>query len=133
MRGASAWLAAAAASIALVASAEEVRLLVMDLPYARVWDATLRALDGYPIVRAMEGTVETGPRERPPHAGEPGFARVTERATVRVEALAERLTRVTVRVEAEGLRDGTWGPVADTGPAARAILGRLRDAASQAP
>jgi len=105
-----------------------MRMVVADLPYARVWDAAVRALSDYPVERAAEGVIETGWVERAPSEGEAGFARVLERVTVRVEPFAERITRVTVEVQARGWRDGQWVPIADTEARERAILARVREA-----
>ena len=105
-----------------------MRMVVADLPYARVWDAALRAVLDYPAGRAADGLIETGWLERSPGEGEAGFSAVMERATVRVEPFAERITRVTVEIEARGWRDGQWVAIPDTGARERAILDRVRDA-----
>src|SRR5439155_757217 len=100
--------------------------VVADATYARVWDAAVRAVEGYPIERAAEGTIVTGWLERPPREGEPAFTRVLERLTVRVESSARLITRVTVDVEARGLGAEGWVPIENTEPAERAILARVR-------
>jgi hypothetical protein len=105
-----------------------MRVVVADLPYARVWEAALRAVEGAPIERAADGVIVTGRVERPPRPEEAGFERVAERVTLRVEAFAERITRVTVLVEAQGWRGGAWVPVPDGAETARAIVDRLRAA-----
>ena len=117
------WLAAAG-----VAGSGTMRMVVADLPYERVWAAAVAAVADYPLEQAGGGLIQTGWRERPPRPEEPGFGRVEERATVQVEAFAERVTRVTVRVEARGWRDGAWVPLAGGPASANAILDRLRDA-----
>ena len=68
-----------------------LRLVVFDVPYARVWDRRLRALRDYPVERAADGVIETGAR-RAGRRGptELGVERVAERVTVRVEAVGER-------------------------------------------
>jgi hypothetical protein len=102
------------------------RLLVMDLPYARVWEGAVQALGGYPLVRASDGVIETARMERAPLPEEGGLERVAERVTVRVEAMAPKVTRVTVDVVLEGLRGGRWSPLEDDGATARTILDRIR-------
>ncbi len=111
-----------------VTEAGTMRMVVADLPYARVWDAAVQAVRDYPVERAADGVIQTGWLERAASEGESGFTRVSERATLRIEAFAERITRVTVEVEARGWRDGQWVPIADTAARERAILDRLRDA-----
>lgn len=113
---------------AVTARAGDPRLLVMDLPYARVWEGAVRALEGYPLVRASEGVIETARTERLPLADEAGAERVAERITVRVEAVADKVTRVTVTVEAEALRGGRWEPVGAPPGTVRAVLDRIRAA-----
>ena len=105
-----------------------MRMVVADLPYARVWDAAVQAVRDYPVGRAADGVIETGWLERSPREGEGGFTRILERATVRVEPFAERITRVTVEVEARGWREGQWVPIPDTEARERAILDRVREA-----
>src|SRR5262245_37248733 len=126
------WIAVLAGALALglggAPEAGTMRMVVADLPYARVWDAAVQAVRDYPAGRAADGVIETGWLERGPREGEGGFARVMERATVRVEAFAERITRVTVDVEARGWRDGQWVPIPDTEARERAILDRVREA-----
>ena len=102
------------------------RLLVMDLPYARVWEGAVRALGGYALARASEGVIETARVERAPLPDEAGVERVAERVTVRVEAVAEKVTRVTVTVEAEALRDGSWRAVDASPTTVRRVLDRIR-------
>lgn len=104
-----------------------MRMVVADVPYARVWTAATAALREYTLTRAADGVIETAWSERGPGAGEAGFERVRERVVVRVEPFAERITRVTVDVEAQGWRDGQWLPIADTLARERAILDRIRD------
>jgi hypothetical protein len=108
------------------AEAAVVRAVVADLPYARVWEAAVRAMTGFPIERAGDGVIVALPRERPARPEEGAFARVAERVVVRVEPFGERITRVSVEVEVSGLRDGVWVPIPDgDGATARAILDRL--------
>jgi hypothetical protein len=125
MRRVAAPLVALALMVA-TAEAGALAMVVADAPYARVWDAAVRAVEGYPIERAGEGTIVTGWLERPPREGEAPFTRVLERLTVRVEASARLITRVTVDVEAKGLGTGGWVPIENTEPAERAILDRVR-------
>ncbi len=101
-------------------------MVVADAPYARVWDAALRALDDYPIERARDGVIVTGWVERPPREGEPPFPRVLERLTLRLDSSSRLITRVTVDVEAKGLGQQGWVPIENTEPAERAILDRIR-------
>lgn len=108
------------------AAGGEVGLVVADLAYERVWAAALQAVDGYPLERAADGVIVTGPRERPARPGEGAFERVAERVTIRVEPVGVRVTRVTVAVEASGWRGGAWVPIADTAPLARDVLARIR-------
>jgi hypothetical protein len=105
------------------AEAATVHMVVADLPYARVWSAANAAMAGYPVERAAEGVIQTGWVEQPR-----GAERVQERVTVRVEPFGERITRVTVTVEARAWRDGQWLPLADTEAREHAILDRIRDA-----
>jgi hypothetical protein len=102
------------------------RLLVMDLPYARVWEGTVRALGGYALARASDGVIETARVERAPRPDEAGVERVAERVTVRVEAVADKVTRVTVTVAAEALRDGSWRAVGASPATVRTVLDRIR-------
>jgi hypothetical protein len=104
------------------------RLLVLDLPYARVWEKVLRALEGYALTRAADGVIESARLERAPRAEEAGLERVAERVTVRVEEVAPRVTRITVEVQAEGLRAGQWEALQDGAATARALLERIRAA-----
>jgi hypothetical protein len=108
------------------AMAQDARMLVVDLPYDRVWQAALSAVSGYPVARASGGVIETERLERAPGPGEVGLTRVAERITIQVEALAPLVTRVTVTVRAEGLSAGAWVPLAGGGPTARGILDRIR-------
>ena len=125
------WGSILAAGMALVliagAEARTMRMVVADLPYVRVWDGAVRALAAYPIERAADGVVATGWRERDPRADETGWSRVRERVTLRVEPMGERITRVTVEVEAQGRRNGDWVALEDTEGLARDVLARLRD------
>jgi len=105
-----------------------MRMVVADLPYARVWDAAVRAVRDYPTGRTADGLIETGWLERSPREGEGGFSAVMERVTVRVEPFAEQITRVTVDVEARGWRDGQWVAIPDTAARERTILDRVREA-----
>jgi hypothetical protein len=118
-----AWLLPAMGAMAQPATP---RLLVMDLPYARVWEGTVRALGGYALARASEGVIETTRVERAPLPDEVGIERVAERVTVRVEAVADKVTRVTVTVEAEALRGGSWQAVDASPTTVRAVLDRIR-------
>jgi hypothetical protein len=102
------------------------KLLVMDLPYERVWEGTVRALDGYALVRASDGVIETARMERAPAPDEVGVERIAERITVRVEAVGDRVTRVTVTVAAEALRDGSWRAAGAPPATARTVLDRIR-------
>ena len=106
------------------------RLLVMDLPYARVWAGAVQALGGYPLARASDGVIETQRVERAPRPDDLGVARVAEQVTVHVEAVAPLVTRVTVQVRLEGLRAGRWEPLEDDGATVRAVLDRIRAAQS---
>lgn len=116
--------------LAVTAMAEGgiARMVVADRPYERVWDAALRSVEGYPLERAVEGVVVTGWRERPAGPGEASFERVRERVTLRVEAFAERITRVTAEAEARGFRQEAWVAIPDATPIAQAALARLRAA-----
>jgi hypothetical protein len=108
--------------------AQVPRLVVLDLPYDRVWHATLRALAGYPIERAGDGVVVLGRVERPPRDGEAGVTRVAEQITVRLDAFGPGSTRIAVEVVAQGLRDGVWTAVQSTETTAREILAKIRAA-----
>jgi hypothetical protein len=103
-------------------------LVVADLPYARVWQAALRAIADYPIERAADGVIVTGWRERPPTAAEAGFDRVQEKVTLRVEAFGEGITRISADAEAQGWRGGQWVPIGDTDAIVGAVLARVREA-----
>jgi hypothetical protein len=130
MRRVAAPLVALLLMVATTTEAGVLAMVVADATYARVWDAAVRAVEGYPIERAGEGTIVTGWLERPPREGEPAFTRVLERLTVRVESSARLITRVTVDVEAQGLGAGGWVPIENTEPAERAILARVRPSQS---
>jgi hypothetical protein len=110
----------------MAGEAAGLRLVVFDVPYESVWDRVLRALRDYPVARASDGVIETTRVERAPRPDELGVERVAERVTVRVEATGRLVTRVTVDVALEGLRDGRWGPLEDDGAAARALLDKIR-------
>jgi len=114
--------------LAGASEAGTMRMVVADLPYARVWDAAVRAVRDYPTGRTADGLIETGWLERSPREGEGGFSAVMERVTVRVEPFAEQITRVTVDVEARGWRDGQWVAIPDTAARERTILDRVREA-----
>lgn len=114
--------------VAALGEAATVRMVVADLPYARVWSAANAALAGYPVERSADGVIQTGWAERPPGEGTGGVGRVQERVTIHVEAFGERITRVTVSVEARGWREGQWTPLPDTEAREHAILDRIRDA-----
>lgn len=114
------------------AEAGRMRMVVADLPYARVWDAALQAVADYPLERVAEGRIVTGWRERSPRPSEGGFVRVTERIVLDVEEAGDRITRVTVEVEARAWRNGGWVALPDTQATAREVLARLRDAQSRA-
>jgi hypothetical protein len=121
-------IATAPAPPAAGAEAGRMRMVVADLPYERVWHAAIRAVSDYPLERAEAGRIVTGWRERAPREGEAGLVRVTERVVVDVERAGERITRVTVAVEARGWRNGDWVGLPDTEATARAVLARLREA-----
>jgi len=109
-------------------AAQAPRLVVLDLPYDRVWANTLRALVDYPIERAADGVIVTRRVERAPRPDEAAFDRVAERVTVRLDDFGPRSTRIAVEVLAEGHRAGAWVPIADTEATARAVLDRVRAA-----
>lgn len=113
-------------TLGATAEAGMLAIVVADAPYQRVWEAAVRAVDGYPVTRAADGVIVTDWVERPPHQGEVGYTRVLERLTLRVESASRLITRVTVDVEARGRRDGDWVPLQDTEPAERAVLDRIR-------
>jgi hypothetical protein len=98
---------------------------VIDLPYTRVWEAGLRAVEGYPVERAGEGRIVTGWLERAPAPDEAGFGRVVERVTLRIEPVADQVTRVTAVVEVRGWRAGEWVLLPRTDARAEAVLDRL--------
>lgn len=120
------WLVLLAAGAASGAGMQ--RMVVADLPYDRVLAAAVRALDGYPIERLADGLIVTGWRARALRAEEAGFEGIEERVTLRVEPFGERITRVTVEVEARGRRGGVMTPIVDTQGVAREILARVREA-----
>jgi hypothetical protein len=110
------------------APAGTMRMVVADLPYARVWDTAVRALADYPIERAADGILATGWRERDPRPDEAGWRRVRARVTLRVEPMGERITRITAEAEVQGRRDGDWlARETETEAVARAVLARVRD------
>jgi hypothetical protein len=111
---------------AVTGHAAAPRLLVMDLPYAQVWEGTVRALVAYSLARASDGVIETVRTERAPRPEETGLDRIAERITVRVEAMADKITRVTVTVEAEGRRDGHWRALDGSAATVRTVLDRIR-------
>jgi hypothetical protein len=102
------------------------RLLVMDMPYAQVWDGAVHALGSYGVERAADGLIETARAERAPRPAEKGMERIAERVTVRVEPVGEKVTRVTVTIAAEVLKDGRWQTVDASPDTARAVLDRIR-------
>ena len=122
LAGATALMAAAGA----MAQPAPPRLLVMDLPYLRVWEGTVRAFGEQAIARAADGVIEINRAERAPLPDEVGVERVAERVTIRVEAVGARVTRITVTVEAEGLQDGSWRAIDPSPVTVRAVLDRIR-------
>ena len=102
------------------------RLVVMDMPNARVWDGAVQALGSYGVERAADGLIETARAERAPRPAEKGIERIAERVTVRVEAVGEKVTRVTVTIATEALKDGRWQAVGASPDTARAVLDRIR-------
>jgi hypothetical protein len=64
--------------------------------------------------------------ERAPRPDEAEVERVAERITVRVEAVAEKVTRVTVTVETEVLSGGSWRAVEASPATVRTVLDRIR-------
>ncbi len=121
-----------AAALVLASSlgveAGTLRLVVVDLPYARVWTAALAAVESYPLERASDGVIVTERIERPPRANEGSFQRIAERVTLRVRAFGTLSTRVSVEVESWGLRQGAWVPIGDTAETERLVLDRVRAA-----
>jgi hypothetical protein len=116
----------AAAGVRAQTAAPAPRLLVMDLPYARVWAGTVRAFGEQALARAADGVIETTRVERAPRPDEAGIDRIAERVTVRVESMADRVTRITVTVETEALQGGSWRAI-DASPATvRTVLDRIR-------
>jgi hypothetical protein len=116
------------AGAAAIAQPSTQRLLVFDVPFQRVWERAVREMQAYPLARAEDGVIETARTERAPLPGEEGVDRVAERITIRVEAVAEKVTRVTATVEAEALRNGRWQPLGGSPAAVRAVLDRIRAA-----
>jgi hypothetical protein len=111
---------------AVIAQPSTQRLLVFDVPYARVWESATREMQAYPLARAVDGVIETARIARAPRAEEEGAGPVMERITVRVEVVGERITRVTVTVHAEAQRDGRWQPRGGSPATARTVLDRIR-------
>jgi hypothetical protein len=108
-------------------------MLVSGLPYEVVWATAIRALgERYPLAQAGEGVIVTERVERAPRPGEAAAGaavdRVAERVTLWVEPVGERLTQLSVRIDAEGRRDGAWVPLPAGEDAAQAILAGIRDA-----
>jgi len=104
------------------------RLLIVDLPYQQVWANAVRAVEGAcAVTRAEAGVIECARAERLPRPDETGLEKVAERVVVRVEGLAGLTTRISVDVQAEGLRAGRWEPV-EGGATAQAVLARIRAA-----
>ena len=114
--------------VSVASGAGMMRMVVADLPYDRVFAAAMRSVEGYPIERVADGVIVTGWLWRAPRPDEPGFERVEERVTLRVEPFGERITRVTVEVDARGWRGDTFRPIGDTRGTAREVLARLREA-----
>jgi hypothetical protein len=102
-------------------------MVVADAPYAAVWEAALRAVEDHPIELAAGGRIVTGWRERIAGPEETGFDRIRERVTLRVETYGERVTRVTVELEAQGSEAGRWLALPDTAGRARRILAAIRE------
>jgi hypothetical protein len=102
-------------------------MVVADAPHAAVWEAALGAVEDYPIERAADGWIVTGWRERVAGPEETGFDRIRERVTLRVEAYGERVTRVTVELEAQGSEAGRWVALPDAAGRARRILAAIRE------
>jgi hypothetical protein len=123
---------AAVLGLAGAAGAEDpARAVVTGLPYEAVWAAALEAVAGYPLERSAAGVIVTARVERAPRPEAPderGCERVAERVRVAVDPFGERVTRVSVTVEVEGLRAGAWAPLAGGEGRAREILARLRAA-----
>jgi hypothetical protein len=113
-------------AMAATAQPEIPRLLVMDLPYARVWEGTVRAFGDQALARAANGVIETTRTERAPLPDEVAVERVAERVTVRVESTGDRVTRITVTVETEGREGSLWRPIEASPTRARAVLDRIR-------
>jgi hypothetical protein len=114
----------------VAANASPVRMVVADMPYARVWAAALDAVRDFPIERIADGDIVTGWRDRPARAEEQGFERIAERVRLQVEALGERITRITASAEVRGWRDGGWVSLQETGTLERNVLARIRAALS---
>jgi hypothetical protein len=114
----------------VVANPGPLHMVVADLPYTRVWAAAREAVRDYPLEQVADGEIVTGWRDRPARAEEGTFERVAERVQLRVEAFGERITRITVTVEARGWRDGQWMISEASEPGARDVLARIRTALS---
>ena len=111
---------------AVTGRAATPRLLVIDLPYERVWEGAVRALDGYALTRASEGIIETARTERAPLPDERNVDRIAERISVLVEPVADKVTRVTVKVQTEALRSGRWRTLDGSATTVRRVLERIR-------
>ena len=114
----------------VAANAGPARMVVADVPYARVWAAGLEAVRDFPIERIAEGDIMTGWRDRPARVEEQGFERMAERVRLQVEVFGDRITRITATAEARGWRDGGWVSVGEAAPLARDVLARIRAALS---
>jgi uncharacterized lipoprotein len=110
----------------VAADSSPLRLVVADVPYARVWAVAQEAVRDYPLERIADGEIVTGWRERPARADEGNFERVAERVQLRVEAFGERITRITATAEVRGWREGGWVMIEATGAVARDLLARIR-------
>jgi hypothetical protein len=110
------------------ANPDPVRMVVADIPYARVWAAALEGLRDYPIERIAEGDILTGWWERPASANEPGYERVAQRVHLQVEPFGDRITRITAVVEVRGWRDGGWVSLDETESLERDVLAGIRAA-----
>ena len=105
-----------------------IRIVVRPAVRARLRGG-VRAVEGYP--RAGRRRCDRDRRlARAPRPDEPGFERVEERVTVRVELFGQRITRVTVEVDARGWRGDALRAIGDTRGTAREVLARLREAPS---
>lgn len=119
-------LAALLPGAVVTAQPSSQRLLVFDVPFARVWERTIQEMKAYPVARVGDGVIETARAERAPLSREAGAERVAERITIRVEAVAETVTRVTATVDAEAWRDGRWQPFEGSSITTRTVLDRIR-------